>query len=288
VVVSREADWCALGNVTYLTAHSSARLVKLKIPGDRDRQTARGKRGQVRGFSHQSRLRLMERINTICRGATLPYFVTLTFPDLFPTWEQAKRAIDVLGKRWKRRWPETAVLWRMEAMDRKSGSMAGQVAPHFHMMVWGEFDAEKAREDWFELCGNSEYAHWRHGCDAQQVESWKQATCYVSKYISKLSDEAGEGRCWGIINRKALPVDKHPVRVRLTWREAWALRRTIRKAIAAKTGRKVKCAQTLYTSDPESLLKFLAMLRGRRWRERDGAPQQPTRAQHWRAVLRDA
>lgn len=206
----------------------------------------------------------MARINTILRETALPNFVTLTFPDLFPTFAAAKRAIDVLGKRWKRRWPSTAILWRMEAIDRKSGSMVGQVAPHFHLMVWGEFDAAKANEDWFEVCGNSDYAHFKHGCDVQELDSWKSAMAYVAKYISKIDDEASEGRCWGIINRKALPVDKHPVRVRLTWREAWALRRTIRKAIAAKTGRKVKCAQTLYTSDPESLLRFVAMLRGGR------------------------
>lgn len=279
----REAGGTALGNVAYLTAHSSARLNVLKIPHDRDKAPGGGVRGKVRGYSHASRLRLMARINTIIRTAPLPCFVTLTFPDLFPTWEIGKRAIDTLGKRWRRRWPSTAVLWRMEAIDRKSGSSAGQVAPHFHLMVWGEFDAEKAKLDWFEICGNSEYAHYRHGCDVQELRNWREAMGYVAKYLSKESDAVCEGRCWGLLNRKALPVDRSPVRVRLSWKEAWALRRLIRKAIASKIGRTVKHAQSLYTEDAECLLKFLALIRGNR-RFRDGS-QQTSRADQWRAIL---
>lgn len=162
--------------------------------------------------------------------------------------------------------------------------MAGQVAPHFHLMVWGEFDAERARLDWFEICGNDEYAHFRHGCDVQQLKTWKEAMGYVAKYLSKLSDAECEGRCWGILNADAMPLDRNPVRIRLTWREAWKLRRTVRKAIAAKIGREVKHAQTLYTSDPESVLRFLAMLRGKP--DPRSGPQQQTRHQQWHAVLK--
>lgn len=284
-VACREADWSALGNVAYLTAHSSARLNVLKLPHDRDRKPGGGIRGKVRGYSHASRLRLMARINTVIQMAALPCFLTLTFPDLFPTWAQAKKAIDVLGKRWRRRWPQTAILWRMEAIGRKSGSQAGQVAPHFHLMVWGKFDAELARVDWFEICGNSEYAHYRHGCDVQELRNWQEAMGYVAKYLSKESDAACEGRCWGLLNRKALPVDRRPVRVRLSWREAWILRRIIRKAIAVKIGRKVKHAQSLYSDDAECLLRFIAVMRGKR-RFRDG-PQQTSRAHHWRALLKE-
>lgn len=280
---SREADWFALGNVTYLTAHSGARIVKLKFPSDRDTRRGGGIRGKVTGYSHGSRLRLMARINTVLRSAALPCFVTLTFPDLFPTFSQAKKRLDVLGKRWRRRWPKTAILWRMEAIDRKSGSMAGQIAPHFHLMVWGEFDAALANEDWFSICGNDDYAHFRHGCDCQELRNWQEAMGYLAKYLSKVSDAACEGRCWGVLNAKALPIDRTPVRVRLTWREAWSLRRTIRKAIAVKIGRKVTCAQTLYTADPESLLRFVAMLRG--IRPKDG-PQQQSRFQHWSALFK--
>jgi hypothetical protein len=172
----------------------------------------------------------------------------------------------------------------MEAIDRKSGSMAGQVAPHFHLMVWGEFDAARANEDWFEVCGNDDYAHFRHGCDVQELRTWQEAMGYIAKYLSKESDAECEGRCWGVINRKAMPCDRKPVRARLTWREAWALRRTVRKAIAAKIGRPVKHAQSLYTSDPESLLRFLAIMRGKR--PKKDAPQQPTCADQWRAILR--
>lgn len=280
----READWLALGNVAYLTAHAGARLCKLTLPHDRDKKPGGGRRGTVRGYSAASRLRLMARINTVLRSSPLPCFVTLTFPDLFPDFKDAKKKLDTLGKRWKRRYPNTAVLWRMEAIDRKSGSSVGQVAPHFHCMVWGEFDFEQAKLDWFEVCGNSEYAHYRHGTDCQELRTWQEAMGYLAKYLSKESDAACEGRCWGVINRQALPVDRRPVRVRLSWREAWSLRRLIRRAIAAKVGRPVKHAQSLYTADPECLLRFLLIMRKK---PRFGVgPQQETRSDQWRSILR--
>lgn len=282
----READWSALGNVAYLTAHSSARLVKITFPADRDRRPGGGVRGKVTNFSAASRLRMTRLIHTVRRASALPCFVTLTFPDMFPTFEDAKKKIDTLFKRWKRRWPGVSALWRVEAKARRSGSQSGNVAPHFHMLVWGAgFDGEKARLDWFEICGNDEYAHWRHGYNgAVELSSWEKCAAYCAEYCAKKGNLDAPGRQWGVHNRRALPVDRNPVRVRLTWREAWALRRTIRKAIAAKIGREVKHAQSLFTPDPESLLKFLAILRGKR--PNKDAPQQTSRADQWRAILR--
>lgn len=258
----------------------------LKMPADRDRRPGGGPRGKVRYFSAASRLRMIRKIHTVHRQASLPCFVTLTFPDLFPTFEDARRALDTLFKRWKRRWPGVSVLWRIEAKARQSGSQAGNVAPHFHMLVWGaDFDGDKARLDWFEVCKSDEYAHWRHGYDgAMQLESWEKAAAYCAEYCAKKSNAEAPGRQWGMHNRKAFPRDEEPIRVRLSWREAWTLRRTIRKAVAAKIGRKVKCAQSLYTSDPVSLLRFLALLRGKRPAKDD--PQQTSRVQQWRAFFR--
>jgi len=261
---ARAAGGQVLGYGTYLTAHSAGRLCSIHFPSDRDRCPARGKRGKVVGFSSGSRLRMIRKIHTIERAASMPHFVTLTFPDLFPTFEDAKRKLTVLFKRWKRRWPKTAAIWRLETVARKSGSMAGQIAPHFHLLVWGKFDAKQARDDWFEVCGSDEYAHFRHGTDVGKLmDDWKQAAAYCAKYCAKESDVASEaGRIWGVHNRAALPVDREPVVMRLTLPEAFACRRLVRRAIKAKTGKVARLAQSLYTGDPESFLRFICARRG--------------------------
>lgn len=275
-----------LGYGAYLTAHTGGRLVSLRMPGSRDDRLPGGKRGKVTTFSAASRLRMFKLIHTVRRSSALPVFITLTFPDFFPTWEDAKRKMDTLFKRWKRRWPGVSALWRLEAKARKSGAMAGHVAPHFHMLVWGaDFDGEKARLDWFEICGNSEYAHWRHGYDDSGVmlRSWEEAAAYCAAYCAKKGNASAPGRQWGVHNRGSLPVDRKPVVVRVTIGEAFKMRRLLRHAVERKIQRRARAAQSLYTPEPESLLKYLALLRGIKTRD---VPQQQTRVQHWRALLK--
>lgn len=254
----------ALGYGAYLTAHSAGRLCALKFPSDRDNRKPGGTRGRVRGFSQSSRLRMMRLIHTVDRSAVLPHFVTLTFPDFFPTVADAKRKLDTLFKRWKRRWPLTSAVWRLERVDRKSGSMRGQIAPHFHLLVWGNFDVEAAKMDWWEVCGKDDYAHFRHGANgAKLMGDWKQAAAYCAKYCAKADDNSQDeaGRIWGIHNRDALPVDRAPVVVRLSLREGFALRRLMRKAISVKTGKKTKHALSLYTDTPGVFVDWLNRLR---------------------------
>jgi hypothetical protein len=195
---------------------------------------------------------MLDRIHEVRRDADLPQFVTLTFPDFFPTQEDAKRLLDNLFKRWKRRWPKVSAIWRMEVKDRKSGSNKGQVAPHFHLLVWGGIDMAQASKDWFEVNGESDYAHLKHGTDGQALKSWKGAVFYCAKYCAKKDDGAQtDGRIWGIHNRAAFPADREPRTILCTVREACRFRRLVRHYVRASTGRR-KCGPlTLYTSNPE-------------------------------------
>jgi len=193
---------------------------------------------------------MLEKIHQIERGAPMPHFVTLTFPDLFPTQAEAKRKLDNLFKRWKRKWPKTSAIWRMELKDRKSGKSAGQVAPHFHLLVWGHFDKETAAKDWFEVNGESQYAHLKHGTDAEQLESWKGAVHYCAKYVAKSDDDfQSEGRIWGAHNKAALPVDE-PVKVPLSPRQAFAFKRLVRRYVRAATGKRIS-PHSIFTCDPQ-------------------------------------
>lgn len=71
-------------------------------------------------------------------GGSFPLFVTTTYPDIFPTeTEQYKRNLKTLLERMKRRFPNCAAVWRMEFKRRLTGTNAGMVAPHFHLLVFG-------------------------------------------------------------------------------------------------------------------------------------------------------
>lgn len=193
----------------------------------------------------------METIHRVRRDAPLPHFVTLTFPDFFPSQDQAKRKLDTWFKRLKRKWPQTAAVWRMEVIDRKSGVNAGQVAPHFHLLVWGHFERDAAAQMWSEVCGEEgNYAHLKHGTDAEPIRSWNGAVNYCAKYMSK-AGSAYEiaGRVWGIHNRAAMPFAP-AVRAPLLPRVAWRVRREVRACIRSRLGRRVAC-QTMYTACPE-------------------------------------
>lgn len=243
-----------LGFRAYLTAHTAARRVTIGFC-ERDRQSGGGKRGCVRNLSRKARKRLLDRVHTIRRDAVAPNFVTLTFPDLFPDQATAKVRLQTLFKRWRRRWKKTSALWRMEVIERKSGGSKGQVAPHFHLIVWGEFDAVQASQDWFEVCGSNDYAHLKHGADAQPLKCWQSAVCYVAKYCAKVDPEStSEGRCWGIANRAAFPVDREPVRIGCTLGEATKLRRWIRHRMQSFRGpvpaRKISAPLTLFSENP--------------------------------------
>lgn len=99
-------------------------------------------RGVCRGFSQASRRTMLNRLNMVSVGASLPQFVTLTFPDdsfndsvsAFASW--AKAHLDTWLKRLRRVAPEAAGFWRMEWQARKSGKHLDKLFPHFHLMIW--------------------------------------------------------------------------------------------------------------------------------------------------------
>lgn len=217
-----------------LKTWENGRMVKVKIPKDRP---SGGVRGKVQGYSRAARKRMLEYIHTVLRTAALPQFFTLTFPDFFPTQQEAKDRMDAWFKRLARKFPQVAAIWRMEVIDRKSGKSKGQVAPHFHLLIWGGLDVNWAAQAWFEVNGKSDYAHLKHGTDAQDLESWAGAVFYCAKYIAAVEGAdtfATVGRCWGVHNRVAMPCQKAPSSRSVSFREALTLLRTMRRLCRAR------------------------------------------------------
>jgi hypothetical protein len=88
-------------------------------------------------MSDASRRRLMRQVATVS-SKELPTFITLLYPDEFPTDpREMKGDLDAWLKRLSRQHPNASAFWKLEIKERQSGKNAGKVAPHFHLMAWG-------------------------------------------------------------------------------------------------------------------------------------------------------
>lgn len=181
-----------------------------------------GLRGRVVGFSSGSRRRLMRIIASVERQQR-PVFVTMTYPDSFP--EDAKkwkRDIDVFGKRLRRKFPVAGFVWRVEFKERKTGEKTGEIAPHFHLLVYGaNYHLLRAFVPgaWYKVVGSGEESHLKASTRVEHIYSFGGIMRYVGKYISKEDEFPPEwcGRVWGVVGREQMP---WAVRVTISLSEA--------------------------------------------------------------------
>ena len=168
-------------------------------------QVGGGKRSGIKGFSKSSRRRLLYKIAGIRRDVDLPCFVTLTYPDNFPTVAAAKRDLKVFLQRLKYKFKDSSGIWKLEPQERG--------APHYHCLVWGVREGELfdwVAYNWYDIAGNSDRNHLKfhlgllpnsQPCVAK-VRSWRGVWAYASKYLGKTFEVAGwsnewTGRFWG-------------------------------------------------------------------------------------------
>lgn len=210
-----EADLDAFSpdlGVPYVEWAAGASLLKVS-KNEPQAQKGGGRRGCINGFSRGSRRRLMQKIACIRRDAELPVFVTLTYPQNFPSPGESKRHLDIFIKRLLRAFPEVGFIWKLEPQERG--------APHYHFLMWGVevmnlFDfVVKA---WFDIAGNGDENHFKfhygllHDSKpcVERVRSFRGVWSYASKYLGKTFDVAewGEkwtGRFWAVVNPQNIP-----------------------------------------------------------------------------------
>ncbi|MEL7341881.1 MAG: hypothetical protein AAGM67_15470, partial [Bacteroidota bacterium] len=190
-----------------------------------------GKRGAIRGFSRQSRKRMIEFMAcTRTRGQLL--FSTFTYPANFPV-GQPDVWIDhfeALRRRIERKYPNYSIIWRKELKPKLSGSTRGKLCPHYHMIIdtgvsgkpditvehvfnrgeikekcvsalSEEFEAW-ALQNWYEIVGSEDEYHLQRGNFTVACRNKRHAYKYVSKYVAKVDfDEYEVGRRWGRIGQ---------------------------------------------------------------------------------------
>lgn len=199
-----------------VTAYSGGRLIQFtpayRSISDREERLkgGGGRRGEVTGFSKSSRRRLMQEFNKLDElQVSTAYFATLTYPEHFPAVSITKRHLDRLGKRFRRRWPAAAVIWRLEPQSRG--------APHYHLFIVGlpvpsdmsprQFIREMRywlKVAWCQIVGAQGIElvkHFKAGTQFDQVKSVRHAQSYIGKYLSKDEHELQDvspGRFWGV------------------------------------------------------------------------------------------
>ena len=168
----------------------------------------RGKRGKITRFTEASARRLREKLVNLNKWI-LPYFVTLTFPDNYPTAKEAHRHLKVFAQRLQRSYPFMSMIWKMEYQTRKSGKREGEYAPHFHIFLWGVMIERKTlqrliKRIWFEIVGSEDKRHLRNGANVTEIKNYRGMRNYLKKYMYKPfshEEEGSLGRCWGVIGK---------------------------------------------------------------------------------------
>jgi ribosomal protein L34 len=184
-----------------------------------------GVRGKITGFSKRSRTNLLRLVSRL-RADVPSIFITLTYRQLMLDHVSAKAHLDLYLRWLKRRFPRSAILWRMEYQRRG--------AIHFHLIVFGatHLPARDATAFWQRITGDDSYPDIR-----LVTGSKKQLMAYVSKYIAKVepgldnvsNSEIWTGRFWGVHNRRYLPFAPLVERSIISVRFFWSFRRVVRR-----------------------------------------------------------
>lgn len=170
----------------------------------------------IRGFTKSARLRLIKYVATIdFKSLNNSIFITLTYPPEKETVsyrERGKHRYLFMRRLEGYLGGQVCGLWRTEWVRRKSGSTKGNIAPHFHLLLFGipYIPWRIVREWWGKAIGHIGYVK----TDIRRVRGEKGAAYYVSKYCAK-PDEASlvnalqlngiDGRHWGYHRGKLIP-----------------------------------------------------------------------------------
>jgi hypothetical protein len=159
----------------------------IALHGDVSVQAERPKRGVINEFSRRSRKRLIELTASLeltryrprkgrggCQYAT---FLTLTYPDKYPSAKTAKKHLQTFVKRMLRRkgFENASGLWRLEFQKRG--------APHFHLILFNApyWDKRDVQKQWGEVIGFDDPF-----TKIEAIRTERGVMSYVSKYVAKI------------------------------------------------------------------------------------------------------
>jgi hypothetical protein len=205
--------------VAYISSAVGGSLSQISFEGSEVRSRVEpnysgGIKGKIRGFTRASRRNLLRRLASINRTVFRAHkgrliSIDLTYPSEYPEDPQlCKKHLEALRKRLKRRYGPFSAYWRMGT--QKGGAW------HFHLLLFVPPSFGKVKElrqfiasSWYEICGKLCEDHLQAGIRAKEVNTWREVTSYMEKYVAKpeqFPEGVETGRVWGTWNEEMLPV----------------------------------------------------------------------------------
>lgn len=196
---------CVIKENTFSMTEEERQDIRLKNKLRRNIRTPLRRKGDIRSFSKNSRHRMMKKMNRVDFSKDkISYFITLTYPDPYPTdGEIYKSDLDLFFKRLKREFGDLSYMWKLEVQFKRG-------APHFHLILFFKkrFNIQYVKEwislNWFEVAQRDRETknedHLKVGTNVKIVKTLRQLTNYVTKYITKKEQDdklANQGRYWG-------------------------------------------------------------------------------------------
>lgn len=198
----------------------------------------KGNKAPIHEFSSNSRRLLLDRLMSLRPEAwDRALFWTLTYHEKWPEPARAKADLRAFFKRLVRHAEKSknyeykpAMFWRMEIKPRLSGDREGELAPHFHLFLFGcpAVPYVTALRWWHEITGDYTITF----LNMKRLDNRRKAMNYVAKYVAKPSQAdnalssavevngsmdfapnldislylAGMGRFWGLEGGDCIPV----------------------------------------------------------------------------------
>ena len=156
-----------------------------------------GRRSSVNGFSSAARRRLLVMFSKMdWQPGTLAVFMTLTYPAEFPSPREAKKHLRALMERYRRAFPESSAIWRLEFQARG--------APHFHLVWFGLpfIPKETVQKLWGEVI-----AYAKPFTRVEAIRSRRKLISYVGKYVAKVDARSTASAASPDANAGLLPDD---------------------------------------------------------------------------------
>lgn len=194
----------------------------------------KGKRGMIRGFSNQARLRMLRFGHTInWETKVRKLFITLTYPDeVMPTRREELsnhkylfiRAIEtILAHR-------ISGIWRLEWKPRLTGMHEGQIVPHWHLILFdiGYISYTTIRLAWKRIVGSEKEPSMRF----EKIGDSPKAMGYISKYVAKATPFTNldkdtylnrTGRHYGYVRKSLIPRYEVRYSTQLAENHVWTL-----------------------------------------------------------------
>jgi hypothetical protein len=196
------------------TLRTAGEIVEITSELDRahkgyEKDRGKGQGYPVREFSQKSRRRLAKLCAAIHWGALPFLFVTLTYPDEFPTdGRECSRHLDNFRRTWSDQYGTPVAVWKREYQARG--------AVHFHIAILRPSESipleviqRWAAKAWYQVVGSGDEKHLRAGTSVEVLR--KPPVSYFSSHGEHGRDKKGyqnevpecisnPGRFWGVWN----------------------------------------------------------------------------------------